>query len=106
MVETEQARRTYVRARLGPIRLHWRCPVAVESTHHGEWRSLVAHPAGGRAVAGSNPVSPITSKRRCCWRLPALAIATTRATGNKRGTSSRAPQHPERRVSCRAGTCR
>ena len=28
------------------------------STHHGEWRSLVAHPAGGRAVAGSNPVSP------------------------------------------------
>ena len=25
---------------------------------HGEWRSLVAHPAGGRAVAGSNPVSP------------------------------------------------
>jgi hypothetical protein len=34
----------------------------VESTRcHGEWRSLVAHPAGGRAVAGSNPVSP-TSK--------------------------------------------
>ena len=29
-------------------------------TSHGEWRSLVAHPAGGRAVAGSNPVSPIT----------------------------------------------
>jgi hypothetical protein len=26
--------------------------------HRGEWRSLVAHPAGGRAVAGSNPVSP------------------------------------------------
>ena len=25
----------------------------------GEWRSLVAHPAGGRKVAGSNPVSPI-----------------------------------------------
>ena len=24
----------------------------------GEWRSLVAHSAGGRAVAGSNPVSP------------------------------------------------
>src|SRR3954462_2513954 len=31
----------------------------VDSTDHGEWRSLVAHPAGGRAVAGSNPVSPI-----------------------------------------------
>ena len=29
---------------------------------HGEWRSLVAHPAGGRAVAGSNPVSPTTQK--------------------------------------------
>ena len=29
---------------------------------HGEWRSLVAHPAGGRAVAGSNPVSPILTK--------------------------------------------
>ena len=26
---------------------------------HGEWRSLVAHSAGGRAVAGSNPVSPM-----------------------------------------------
>src|SRR4051794_37507069 len=36
-------------------------PVArfVRSHSHGEWRSLVAHPAGGRAVAGSNPVSPI-----------------------------------------------
>ena len=32
---------------------------SVESDRgHGEWRSLVAHPAGGRAVAGSNPVSP------------------------------------------------
>src|SRR4051794_38593912 len=35
-------------------------PVARSAKHHGEWRSLVAHPAGGRAVAGSNPVSPIT----------------------------------------------
>jgi hypothetical protein len=36
---------------------------------HGEWRSLVAHSAGGRAVAGSNPVSPIIAsplpKRLC-----------------------------------------
>ena len=31
------------------------------SEPHGEWRSLVAHSAGGRAVAGSNPVSPIIS---------------------------------------------
>src|SRR5690348_11386122 len=30
------------------------------ATCPGEWRSLVAHPAGGRAVAGSNPVSPTT----------------------------------------------
>ncbi len=30
----------------------------------GEWRSLVAHPAGGRAVAGSNPVSP--TRRKPC----------------------------------------
>ena len=44
--------RTYVRTAVGRNR-------AVDSTHHGEWRSLVAHPAGGRAVAGSNPVSPI-----------------------------------------------
>ena len=34
----------------------------VESFDHGEWRSLVAHPAGGRAVAGSNPVSPMKQK--------------------------------------------
>ena len=33
-------------------------PVIIGASH-GEWRSLVAHPAGGRAVAGSNPVSPI-----------------------------------------------
>ena len=36
-------------------------PVARLRDSHGEWRSLVAHPAGGRAVAGSNPVSPTTS---------------------------------------------
>jgi hypothetical protein len=28
-------------------------------SHLGAWRSLVAHSAGGRAVAGSNPVAPI-----------------------------------------------
>ncbi len=42
-------------------------PVArSDSEHHGEWRSLVAHPAGGRAVAGSNPVSPIEGKGPLC----------------------------------------
>ena len=30
---------------------------------HGAWRSLVAHSAGGRAVAGSNPVAPIRELR-------------------------------------------
>jgi secondary thiamine-phosphate synthase enzyme len=36
---------------------------------HGEWRSLVAHSAGGRAVAGSNPVSPISfeGSRAILW---------------------------------------
>src|SRR3954451_1856180 len=29
----------------------------------GAWRSLVAHPAGGRAVGGSNPLAPTTSRR-------------------------------------------
>src|SRR3954451_7057308 len=28
------------------------------SQSHGAWRSLVAHSAGGRKVAGSNPVAP------------------------------------------------
>ena len=36
--------------------------------HHGEWRSLVAHPAGGRKVAGSNPVSPISGCLRTSSR--------------------------------------
>jgi hypothetical protein len=36
--------------------------VGLSSPDHGEWRSLVAHPAGGRAVAGSNPVSPTSEK--------------------------------------------
>src|SRR6185437_8250911 len=30
----------------------------IYSLLHGAWRSLVAHPAGGRAVAGSNPAAP------------------------------------------------
>ena len=44
----------------------------------GAWRSLVAHPAGGRAVGGSNPLAPIT------WQVdlpatPSLALAAERA---------------------------
>jgi hypothetical protein len=33
--------------------------IDLDSARHGAWRSLVAHSAGGRAVAGSNPVAPI-----------------------------------------------
>ena len=40
----------------------------------GVWRSLVARSAGGREVAGSNPVTPICLKiigfqSVCCWEL-------------------------------------
>jgi hypothetical protein len=31
---------------------------------NGAWRSLVAHSAGGRKVAGSNPVAPTEQNRR------------------------------------------
>src|ERR1700744_6606930 len=51
-------------SRAGPRRaLPWSDP-GLSSADHGEWRSLVAHPAGGRAAAGSNPVSPIMRKPR------------------------------------------
>jgi hypothetical protein len=37
------------------------------STVRGVWRSLVARTAGGREVAGSNPVAPINAvKSRVC----------------------------------------
>ena len=47
-------------------------PVARSETDiSGEWRSLVAHPAGGRAVAGSNPVSPtqVAARNAACATL-------------------------------------
>jgi hypothetical protein len=37
----------------------------LDSACHGAWRSLVAHSAGGRAVAGSNPVAPIPAGKHC-----------------------------------------
>src|SRR3954451_19138445 len=47
------------------------------SQSHGAWRSLVAHSAGGRKVAGSNPVAPISpgslcgpGRRDACRRTP------------------------------------
>src|SRR5829696_1926975 len=45
-------------------RVRFPSPASLGSTINGEWRSLVAHPAGGRAAAGSNPVSPTTRKAR------------------------------------------
>ncbi len=51
---------------------------------HGEWRSLVAHPAGGRAVAGSNPVSPI--KRKSRYQVgSALGLAAMTALASAQG---------------------
>jgi hypothetical protein len=47
-----------------------------------------AHPAGGRAVAGSNPVSPITRKARKRGRFDFSCGAARGPTGNKRGKSS------------------
>src|SRR4051794_2093306 len=51
----------------------------------GEWRSLVAHPAGGRAVAGSNPVSPIRRKVLLNRVRRHLASLETTRGGSKRG---------------------
>jgi hypothetical protein len=54
--------RTYVPISTGRRRPSIAGKVRRINVLHGEWRSLVAHPAGGRAVAGSNPVSPINVK--------------------------------------------
>ena len=55
---------------------------------HGEWRSLVAHPAGGRAVAGSNPVSPMQRKPRVRGPFVLLGGESLDAAGIRRGTNS------------------
>jgi hypothetical protein len=75
-------------------------PVARLRDSHGEWRSLVAHPAGGRAVAGSNPVSPIrrearnSAKARSVWTaddydadIPSVLIKPGRYDAVARGSS-------------------
>ncbi len=50
------------------IRSHFRrTECRVDSQPLGAWRSLVAHSAGGRAVAGSNPVAP--TSRKPAWGL-------------------------------------
>ena len=41
----------------------------------GVWRSLVARSAGGREVAGSNPVAPISEDRELCYcMIPCLFV--------------------------------
>ena len=62
-------------------------PVARLRTSHGEWRSLVAHPAGGRAVAGSNPVSPIERKPCKCGPFAVLGDGP-RPDGVQTGSNS------------------
>ena len=48
----------------------------------GAWRSLVAHSAGGRAVAGSNPVAPIT--RSLLSKRPRGGYGTRRGSAERR----------------------
>ena len=58
----------------------------------GVWRSLVARSAGGREVAGSNPVAPIKStfaKSRCALLLD---IYTMMIPAKERETNERKKQ--------------
>src|SRR4051812_17920114 len=52
----------------------------------GAWRSLVAHSAGGRKVAGSNPVAPTKRNRRITGGFLVSGRVGRSAAGNKRGT--------------------
>ena len=61
-------------------------PMRQNALSHGEWRSLVAHSAGGRAVAGSNPASPIPG-RALRKRVFALRGAGAELSLGPRGTS-------------------
>ena len=64
--------------------------------NNGEWRSLVAHPAGGRAAAGSNPVSPTNGKARKSGPFLSKATNGTRAVEYQMGTVC--PEVPNLRV--------
>src|SRR3954466_1718178 len=68
---------------------------------YGEWRSLVAHPAGGRAVAGSNPVSPTRESpdelgafRFSELRSSSCSGAPNRSRGAPEGPRAVDPDHP------------
>src|SRR4051794_18511492 len=50
------------------------------------------HPAGGRAVAGSNPVSPTRRSRAFTGAFAAKTTAVVEPAGNKRATNPR-PGH-------------
>lgn len=73
---------------------------------HGLWRSLVAHPSGGREAAGSNPASPTRTGRyllnaRCRW----VTVSSVRAYDSS--TQCPSPSHVDRRAAqrrCRTRT--
>ena len=46
---------------------------------YGVWRSLVARTAGGREVAGSNPVAPIffRTSKACIFKVLAFFVSKT-----------------------------
>jgi hypothetical protein len=50
---------------------------------NGAWRSLVAHSAGGRKVAGSNPVAPTSRNRRKSGGFVVPARFVAEAMGSK-----------------------
>ena len=47
----------------------------------GVWRSLVARSAGGREVAGSNPVTPILCFKKDFWKLIPEILQTVDKVG-------------------------
>jgi hypothetical protein len=47
----------------------------LDSTRHGVWRSLVAHPLWERGAAGSNPVTPTVSVLPVRWTGTCAAVS-------------------------------
>jgi hypothetical protein len=84
--------RTYVCIDIGCLA---NCQPRYRLPHHGAWRSLVAHSAGGRKVAGSNPVAPIIQKLRRSAKKRELQ-ALVRPPGGRE--PRRAPKDHERRA--------
>src|ERR1700749_3587409 len=63
------------------------------ASHHGTWRSLVAHLTGGQGVAGSNPVVPTEN-----WQVRGLTsrslMTLQRGFVNGLSTKASAPSVP------------